>query len=490
MRAIMIMFDTLTRSYLPNYGNDWVKAPNFERLRDKTTTFGNFYGGSMPCMPARRELQTGRYNFLHRGWGPLESFDNSVFERLQEQGVYCHLVTDHSHYFEDGGATYHNRYSTWEGFRGQEGDRWVPRIQAMPTDNHHPLNKEGVSAIQHYANRTRQLNEEDMSSVQTIQAGLDFLAQHHDQDQWLLQIECFDPHEPFYVPEKYREMYACSGDKDIPFWPKYQRIDESSNQEQVEAMRKEYAALLTMCDHHLGRVLDFMDEHNMWDDTLVIINTDHGFLLGEHDWLGKNIAPMYEEIIHLPFFMHIPGEANYDGYVYDGVCQTIDLAPTLLDYFNVEDSYDRDGTSLLSMVREEKQHTEILFGVNGGHVSIYDGRYLYMRGSARPDNGPLINQTLAVTRMRGFFDNQSLSQIKLIEGNRFSNGMPVLQLSVPNYINSYQIGHLLFDMQQDPNQEHPLQEPELERQMIEKLIQKMKEIAAPEEEFERLGLRQ
>ncbi|MMZ66111.1 hypothetical protein D1872_285800 [compost metagenome] len=113
-----------------------------------------------------------------------------------------------------------------------------------------------------------------------------------------------------------------------------------------------------------------------------------------------------------------------------------------------------------------------------------------MRSSVRPDNGPLINQTLAVTRMRGFFDDQSLSEIKLIEGNRFSNGMPVLQLSVPNYINSYQIGHLLFDMEQDPNQEHPLQEPELERQMIEKLIRKMKEIAAPAEEFERLGLKQ
>ena len=39
----------------------------------------------------------------------------------------------------------------------------------------------------------------------------------------------------------------------------------------------------------------------MWQDTLVIINTDLGFLLGEHDWLGKNVAPMYEEIIHLPF---------------------------------------------------------------------------------------------------------------------------------------------------------------------------------------------
>ena len=42
-----------------------------------------------------------------------------------------------------------------------------------------------------------------------------------------------------------------------------------------------------MCDHHLEKVIDFLETNQMWQDTLVIINTDHGFLLGEHDWLGK-----------------------------------------------------------------------------------------------------------------------------------------------------------------------------------------------------------
>lgn len=110
MRVIMVMFDTLTRKFLPNYGNDWVQAPNFQRLAEHCTRFDRFYGGSMPCMPARRELHTGKYNFLRRGWGPLEPFDRSVMEVLKQNGIYTHLVTDHSHYWEDGGATYHNRY--------------------------------------------------------------------------------------------------------------------------------------------------------------------------------------------------------------------------------------------------------------------------------------------------------------------------------------------------------------------------------------------
>jgi arylsulfatase A-like enzyme len=104
MKAIMIMFDSLNRRYLPPYGCEWTHAPNFERLAGRTVTFDNCYVASMPCMPARRELHTGRYNFLHRSWGPLEPFDDSMPETLKRHGVYTHLVTDHQHYWEDGGS--------------------------------------------------------------------------------------------------------------------------------------------------------------------------------------------------------------------------------------------------------------------------------------------------------------------------------------------------------------------------------------------------
>ena len=66
------MFDSLNGHTLPPFGCDWVHATNFRRLAERCVTFGNAYVGSMPCMPARRELHTGRYNFLHRSWGPIE----------------------------------------------------------------------------------------------------------------------------------------------------------------------------------------------------------------------------------------------------------------------------------------------------------------------------------------------------------------------------------------------------------------------------------
>nr|WP_172686627.1 sulfatase [Enterococcus faecium]AJY53555.1 arylsulfatase [Enterococcus faecium] len=487
MRAVMIMFDTLCREYLSNYGNKWVKTPNFQRLEEKTITFTQFYGGSMPCMPARRELHTGRYNFMHRMWGQLEPFDYSVFELLQKNGIYCHLVTDHSHYFDDGGATYHNRYSTWEGFRGQEGDRWAPRKLSEKFHFPNEPNKKGISVVQHFANRSRQTEEKEMSSVKTVQAGLDFLELYKEEDQWFLQIECFDPHEPFYAPEKYRKLYSELPLEQPYFWPIYGRVSPDITEEQLNSLHKEYAALISMCDYHLGRILNFFDDNDMWKNTMIIINTDHGFLLGEHDWLGKNVAPMYEEVIHLPFFLSYPNCKS--GLRFNELCQTIDIPATLLEYFEIKNELDMDGRSILSILKETgKNQHYIIFGTNGGHVSIYDGRYVYMRASVHPDNGPLKIQTANFCIMRGFLSKEILDTMYLSEGNRFTNQFPYVELSIPAYIDSYTVGHLLFDLQNDPYQRTPLINSEIEERMIQNLTDIMKRIEVPHSEYIRLGL--
>lgn len=122
MKAIMVMFDSLNRSFLPNYGCEWTLMPAFTRLAEKTCTFDNFYGGSMPCMPARRELHTGRYNFLHSFWCPMQPFDDSIISRLKGNGIYTHIATDHFHYWEDGGSGYLTKYDSHEAIRGQQGD--------------------------------------------------------------------------------------------------------------------------------------------------------------------------------------------------------------------------------------------------------------------------------------------------------------------------------------------------------------------------------
>ena len=71
MKAITILIDTLNRNYLPAYGNDWVIAPNITRFAEDSTVFDNHWIGSTPCMSARRDMLTGRLNFLERSWGSV-----------------------------------------------------------------------------------------------------------------------------------------------------------------------------------------------------------------------------------------------------------------------------------------------------------------------------------------------------------------------------------------------------------------------------------
>ncbi|MDA3811500.1 MAG: sulfatase-like hydrolase/transferase [Spirochaetaceae bacterium] len=69
MKVRTILIDSLNRSYLPSYGNDLVIAPNITEFAEDSTVFDNHWIGSAPCMPARRDLLTGRLNFLERCWG-------------------------------------------------------------------------------------------------------------------------------------------------------------------------------------------------------------------------------------------------------------------------------------------------------------------------------------------------------------------------------------------------------------------------------------
>lgn len=488
MRAVMLMYDTLTRNYLPNYGCDVSIMPNFKRLAEKSVTFDEFYGGSMPCMPARRELHTGKYNFLHRGWGPLEPYDESMPETLAKNNIYTHLVTDHSHYWEDGGGTYHGRYSSWEGFRGQEGDRWVPQGEADLSLNTCALNKNNISAVQHLANRSRILSEEDMPSVQTVSAGIDFLDNYHDKDNWFLQIECFDPHEPFYVPDKYRELYDCGDSRDAFNFPPYTVVNGKYSEEDIKKLRKEYLALLSLCDEQLGRVLDTFDKYDLWKDTMLIVNTDHGFFLGEHDYIGKNFPPMYDEVIHIPFFIHDP-RSNHDGERRNSVAQTVDIVPTLMNYFNVAPFEQIDGKDITPIIEnDEKIHEQILYGVHGAQISVYDGRYVYMKGSINKDM-PVYHHTLMPTNMRGFFPVEELNQAELVEGGRYSNNCKVLKVPTKHAMGSFaSYPDMLYDKKEDPDQLNSIDNPELIKDMTAKLVKAMRQADAPDWQFIRLGI--
>jgi arylsulfatase A-like enzyme len=303
LKTVFVLFDSLNRHILGCYGGRRMPTPNFDRLAARAQVFDKHYVGSLPCMPARRDLLTGRLTFLHRSWGPLEPFDNAFPELLKERGVHSHLVTDHYHYWEDGGATYHNRYSTFEFVRGQEGDPWKAMVQPpwerLREKYHHRQTADDPISpyAAHIINREFIRNEEDFPSVQCFARGFEFLELNRGADDWLLQIETFDPHEPFFAPERFREPFRTGWNGPIRDWPRYGRVDELP--EEAEELRANYYAIVSLCDFLLGRLLDYFDAHGLWTDTALVVTTDHGFLLGEHDFWAKNRMNLYEEIVHI-----------------------------------------------------------------------------------------------------------------------------------------------------------------------------------------------
>jgi arylsulfatase A-like enzyme len=506
MRTIFVLFDSLNRKALGCYGGK-LPTPYFDRFARRAVTFDTHYVGSLPCMPARRDIHTGRLNFPHRSWGPLEPFDNSFAEILKENGIHAHLVTDHAHYFEEGGATYHTRYSTWDFIRGQENDPWkamvqppLERFRAKYDPRHYPFGTEIDASsrmrAQHAINKEFMRKEADYPGPRCFASAFEFLAVNKNADNWFLQIECFDPHEPFDAPERFRGVFETGWQGGVLDWPYYEQVTDSK--EEIAEIRANYAALVAMCDDYFGRLLDLMDAAGMWENTALLLTTDHGFLLSEHDWWGKNLQPYYEEISHIPLILHHPDLSDIAGTRIGGLTQTYDLMPTILDAFGLDAPAEVRGSSLIGLCRGKAAPRPVgIFGMFGGPIGATDGRYAYY---LYPDDlyAPGLHEyTLMPMHIRSMMSGAELATAELVEGLGFTKHMPLLRIDalrdarrIPNVDSRLfeNNGTQLFDLQADPGQGVPLRLPDVERRLREEICRVLREHEAPEELLDRYGL--
>ncbi|MSU88703.1 sulfatase-like hydrolase/transferase [Rhodobacteraceae bacterium 2CG4] len=496
MRSILVLFDSLNARALSCYGGA-VPTPNFDRLAARTTVFDTHYVGSMPCMPARRDLQTGRLNFLHRSWGPLEPFDVTLTGQMAGAGIHSHLVTDHYHYFEAGGATYHTAFTTWDVVRGQEADPWAFRpadLDRLERETH-PHQFEGDRKgyrLQGALNRARILGEKAYPCAQTFDGALAFLDAHRDTDDWFLQIETFDPHEPFIAPPEIRERFPTGYDGPTLDWPRYQRSGALGAAEEDE-LRANYTALVAHCDAQLGRLLDRMDAENLWDDTALIVTTDHGFLLGEHDWWGKNRMPFWDEIARIPLFLHAPGHPRVARC--GALTQTMDLMPTLLDLHGLEIPDTVLGTSVLPALGGGAVRDLALYGIFGGALNATDGRHSYFLYPPDMEAAPLHEYTLMPQHAVTPFTAEELGGARLHEGFGFT-GMPLLKIpALPGAKRPPMqgggidnTGTALCDLAADPGQTRPFRDAGIEAVLRRAIAAEMQRHEAPPELYERFEL--
>ena len=491
VRTIFIIMDSLNRHYLRCYGGDLAITPNIDRLAERGTVFDNHYAGSLPCMPARREMMTGRVNFLETPWSPIQPWDECLPALMREQrGVYSHMITDHYHYFHAGGEGYNTVFSSWEFQRGQEGDIWRPLVEEPPKPEG-ARGLEGPCRWGYWRNQTYdpKQRDEDYPTPQCFMRALDFIDRNRETDNWHLHLEVFDPHEPFDCPQKYLEKYGDRWDRYHFTWPLYGRLDpETDDEEVIGHIRNCYGGTLTMADHWLGRLMEKLDEHGMWDDTVVVLTTDHGHMIGERSYWGKQVMPFYNELAHIPLIVCAPGTEG-GGRVQTALTTTIDLMPTFMDLHGVPVPEHVQGRSLRHLLDiDEPHHEAVIYGSFARDVCLTDGHYSYFR-QAREDSWTHLHTMVP----RGGREFHPLERLEVEYGYFLeypsARGYPQLRWKEPSQkaLDSPEF-HMLFDLDRDPDQQQPMRDPAREHELATKLRAKLSEFEAPDCQYERLAL--
>lgn len=499
MNVILILIDSCNRHYLSPYGCTTVSTPNIGRLADKGVTFTNHFIGSAPCMPARREMMTGRQEFLHRGWGPLEPFDAPVALECRKAGAVTQMVTDHYHYWEHMAHGYIEHFNGCEMVRGHELDYWKTEKQPDEPQWVKSINKHRPDwGSGYYRNVASFKSEEDFFSPKVFKAAAQWLETNRDQDKFFLQIESFDAHEPFHVPEPYRSMYTNDLNPDYTCWPPYQNHEQrqaflkQSSLGELAYIRAQYQGKLTMVDKALGQVWQVMDKHNLWDNTMVILTTDHGHDLAEaiHDMseitedgrdstlrvpFGKQ-HPHYLSHANIPLVVWHPNRMN-GGKRIDAMTCSCDMYATVLDALGAKNINPVHSRSILPLLSGESNGRDFAYwGTFGEGICCTDGEYVLLQGGNC--DAPLYSYSAVMS-----------NPCPEAESGKFIKGVdsPVWQIPVQSQFN---FPSILFRRDAPLFREENIitGHPEVAERLWKRLREQLSVDGCPTEQYDRLGL--
>ncbi len=334
---------------------DEVVTPNMSAFASESMEFTNAISTYPLCSPHRASLLTGKYPFNCGFWTNCKiGLDESIMLKPQEI-----TITDVLH--ENGYRNayigkYHLDASTlnfdknppapiknWdaytpEGERRHHVDFWYS-YGAM--DNHmnpHYWSGDSDVAIQH--------KNEWSPEVETKKA-LEFLDDHPKDQPFSVILSWNPPHNPYdQLPEKYKHMYDG---KDVKF---RDNVPENlRNDVEFVNTYKYYMAAVHGLDVCFGELMDYLKEHDLYDDTVIVLSSDHGDCMGSHGLMGK--GNWFEESINIPLYIK-GGESG----VSDALIGSQDHMPTLLDLLGIEIPKTVEGKSFLPILNGEQMSDE------------------------------------------------------------------------------------------------------------------------------------
>lgn len=380
--VILLVTDTFRYDNLFEIAQRPVATPELDDFASSVATnVTNFYTGSFPTIPNRTDIATGRLGWPHYGWQPIDlSSRNHIARTLRRQGYTTQLICDCPHLFN---SRFQFGFDAAYQHRGQEGDKHLlhmnnPIEERMPADKTRmfPLWKGANLADAHrWINRYFE-TEEETFAAKTSATTVRWLEENYNAEPFFLWVDFFDPHEPWDPPEymvkKYDPEYTGSPMIHCNYGPATDYTPEELNN-----LWAHYAAESEIVDRQLGRILEKIDDLRLFDNSIVVITSDHGTSIGEHNRTGKsNISdndtrfwPIYPEVGHVP--MLIAGGSVPKGQTRDFMAQPHDLLPTLSELceFDLDTPVPTNGRSFApALIGTDTTHRDVV--VSSGHVQI------------------------------------------------------------------------------------------------------------------------
>ena len=370
---LYIMMDQLRFDALGYKGKFPVKTPNIDALAASGTSFDNAYCSNPVCVPARASLMTGVNSYEHgiyyndQNWPELMP---TYAEKLAANCYYTTLIGKTHFHPRRKSAGFQKMvlpedYSYYQKKRGMEKKKNPNRTVSGLNDlnNAYPIEPTDTP-FEHY----RPVYYTDRALHE-----LDLIAQRrecHDEgnEPFLMQLSYSLPHTPCNPPEPYFSMY---GKDDIPApnateeeiddfsiqMKQFHAIWDQMDKERLLKNRAQYFGCVSLIDEMIGRVIQKLKDLNIYDNTLIILTSDHGDHLCDHHLQQK--AFFYECSAKVPFIFSGPGIPQ--GKTVNENVSHIDLYPTILEYCQLSmpkrrdsegnliyvDTYETDNMSLI-----------------------------------------------------------------------------------------------------------------------------------------------
>jgi len=371
---LFIMSDDHAAHAMSCYGSRINKTPNLDRIAEGGMRLDNCFCTNSICTPSRAAILTGTYNHVNEVTTLATMMDNRLqtFPKLLQGAGYQTAVFGKWH-LGTGPEHCPTGFDDWAVVPGQ-GRYHNPEFIFKGADK--STDKSTDKASEGGERRTVQGYVTDLITDMS----LDWLKERDAEKPFCLLYHHKAPHRPWFPDEKHAAMFL---NENVPE-PDTLYDDYSNRSSAAEAARmrvgldmnerdlkcdipkempenelrkwayqryiKDYLRVVASIDDNVGRVLDYLDEEGLSDNTLVIYTSDQGFFLGDHGWYDKRF--MYEESLRMPFIVRYPKEIS-PGSVNEDIVLNVDFAPLFLDLAGVPVPEDMQGASCRPVLRGE-----------------------------------------------------------------------------------------------------------------------------------------